>query len=157
MRRFTTFDVASGGSMVSACLAAALISGCAYPNQFRDVETSAPHALLTADDGDHWRDSGPSVFAIDSKPTSFWRTTERFRLPPGLTTLRVVADREPYDFAPLTFDAIAGRHYHLQYRGTRSLVALIDVTDHTKEAMIAASARDVEPSIEVSRKKGEQE
>jgi hypothetical protein len=141
--------------MLSACLVAAAVSGCANPNHFRNVETGAPHALLTADAGDHWGDRGPTVFAIDSKPTSFWRTKERFRLPPGPTTLKVIADREPYEFAPLSFDAIAGRHYHLRYGDTRSSVALYDVTDPSSSTLIKTSAREIESSIKASPQRGE--
>jgi hypothetical protein len=140
--------------MFSACLVAAAISGCAYPNQFFNVETSTPHALLTTAAGDHWRDREPTVFAVNSKPTSFWRTTERFLIPPGPTTVNVIADREPYGFAPLKFDAIAGRHYHLRYGDARSFVALYDVTDQGTSTLIKTSAREVESS-EASTKRSE--
>lgn len=154
MRSLATFDVASFGSMISACLVAAAISGCTYPNQFRNVETSAPHALLTAGAGDHWRDRGPTVFAINSQPASFWRSAESFRIPPGTTTLDVIADREPYAFAPLNFDAIAGRHYLLRYGDTRSFVALYDVTDRGKSTLIKSGAMEVKSSSEASTQRG---
>jgi hypothetical protein len=156
MRSLSSNDLASCGSMLSACLVAAAVSGCAYPNQFRNVETGAPHALLTADAGDHRRDSGPTVFAIDSQPTSFWRSKERFRLPPGPTTLKVVADRQPYEFAPFSFDAIAGRHYHLRYGNARSSVALYDVTDLSSSILIQTSAREVQSSSGAPTQKGEE-
>lgn len=156
MRSLITFDVALCRSTVSSCLVAAAISGCAYPNQFRNVATSAHHALLTADAGDRWSDRGPTVFAINSQPTSFWRTTERFHIPPGPTTLSVIADREPYEFAPLDFDATAGRHYHLRYGGARSSVVLYDVTAHSTSILIKTSARDVDSSREASTKIADQ-
>jgi hypothetical protein len=151
----SSYDLASCGSMVSACLVAAVVSGCAYPNQFRNAEAKAPHALLTADAGDHWRDRGPTVVAISSQPTSFWRSKERFRIPPGPTTLKVIADREPYDFAPLRFDAIVGRHYHIRYGDARSSVALYDVTDHSSSSLLKTSAREVQSSSGASTQRGE--
>ena len=134
--------------MLSVCLVAAAVAGCAYPNQFRNAETGAPHAMLTADAGDHWRDRGPTVFAIDSQPTSFWRGKDYFRLPPGPTTLKVIADQEPCEFAPLSFNAIAGRHYHLRYGDARSSVALYDVTELSSSILIKTSAREV-PSTQI--------
>jgi len=101
-----------------------------------------PHAVLTADSGEHWRDSGPGIFTINSQRTSFWRSKERFRIPPGVTSLRVIADREPYGYAPFEFTAREGRHYHIRYVDDRARVALLDMSDSRAPVIIESSVRD---------------
>jgi hypothetical protein len=61
----------------------AFASGCAYPNQFHNVRTESPHAVLVG--------KRVTLFHINEQPTSFWRTRERFRVPPGTTTVRVIS------------------------------------------------------------------
>lgn len=130
----TAFHVAFGISLY-------LISGCSYPNQFVNVEKNKPHAVLTADKGEGWRDSGPGVFNINNQPTSFWRMKEYFRIPTGRTNLDVIAAKEPYDFNPITFNAHEGRHYHLRYSDNRSSVTLYDITDASRPTFVTKSPR----------------
>jgi hypothetical protein len=127
--------------ILASCLASITILGCVYDNQFSDAEAEKPHALVTADPRQYWGDRGPIVFAINSQPTSFWRSKEQYRISTGATTLQVVADREPYDFSPLTFDAMAGRHYHLRYGHSRAFVTLYDITDVNSPVLIQTSAQ----------------
>ena len=128
---------------IMLCIGVAFLSGCSYTNQFRDTPISKPHALLTADPADHWRDRGPTVSHINSQPTSFWRFSEGFVIPASDITLRVIADRPPYDFAPVRFTAAAGHHYHLRYEDSRSFVALHDIAvGGTGSTLITRTARE---------------
>jgi hypothetical protein len=132
---------------------------CAFHGEHRDAQPSSHHALLTADKGVSWNDRGPTVFAINSQPTSFGRIGEKFRIPPGDTALTVIADREPYGFEPIRFKAIQGRHYHLRYGERRHSVLLYDITNGEKEALVWESSRDsILPSAEsIGKTQGEQD
>ena len=125
-----------------------LITACSFRGEFHEPALSSPHALLTADNGLSWRDRGPTVFAINSQPTSFWRRSEKCRIPPGKTVLTIIADQEPYGFSPLRFSARQGKHYHLRYGEYRRFVALYEITNAKKPTLIAKSPRD--------KKQGEQ-
>lgn len=141
MRKVSSGDRTTQALMMSVCFAVVTVSSCAKQNQFSNVDANTPHALVTADARLYWGDRGPIVFAINSQPTSFWRSKEQYRISTGATTLQVVADREPYDFYPLTFDAMAGRHYHLRYGLSRASVNLYDITDVNSPVLIQTSAR----------------
>lgn len=131
-------------SMLIACMTLLGVS-CTFNGEHRDSQPGNHHALLTADKGVSWRDRGPTVFAINSHPTSFGRVSEKFRVPPGDTVLTVIADREPYGFEPLRFKAFQGRHYHLRYGERRHSVLLYDVTNAEKEVLVSESSRDTMP------------
>ena len=143
--------------MLIACITLLGVS-CAFHGEHRDAQPSSHHALLTADKGVSWRDRGPTVFAINSQPTSFWRVGEKFRVPPGDTVLTVIADREPYGFEPLRFKAIQGRHYHLRYGEGRRSVVLFEITNVEKMTIIAQTSREGSSPISEPRGKtqGEQ-
>ena len=88
-------------------LALLLLAGCAYPNQFRNVDADAPHAVLVGD--------GVTVMHINRQPTSFWRVRETFRIPPGRTTLRAVAGHwDIHSYTGLVFTAEVGQRYSLR-------------------------------------------
>jgi len=91
---------------LSSLALALLLSGCAYPNQFRNVRTDSAHSILVGD--------GVTVMHINDQPTSFWRCRERFRVPPGATTLRVVAGHWDIQTYALPFTAEAGHTYSLR-------------------------------------------
>jgi hypothetical protein len=85
----------------------ALVGGCAYPNQFRNVRTDFPHAVLAGD--------GVKLTHINGQPTSFWRTRERFRVSPGSTTVRVISGyRGDVQYPPVRFTTEAGHSYSVQ-------------------------------------------
>ena len=85
---------------------ATMLTGCAYPNQFRNVRADAPHAVLVGD--------GVTVMHINGQPTSFWRCRERFRVPPGATTLRAVAGHWEIQTHAFPFTAEVGQTYSLR-------------------------------------------
>lgn len=118
---------------------------CTFRGEYSDPPPSSTHALLTADKGGSWRDRGPTVWAINSHPTTFWRIGEHFRVPEGDTVLTVIADQEPYGFSPLRFTALRGRHYHLRYGEQRRSVLLYDVTNGKKVMLVSESPREETP------------
>src|SRR5678815_5506566 len=93
--------------LVAPLMLAALLTSCAYPNQFRNVSADSPHAVLTG--------SGVKVTHLNDQPASFWRCSERFRIPPGPTTLRTVAGHwNVHEYPLLWFSAQSGESYFLQ-------------------------------------------
>jgi hypothetical protein len=86
-----------------------LVAGCSYPNQFRNVSSDTPHAVLV----------GQRVTAshINQQPTSFWRSRESYRIPPGPTTVRPVTGFWDFqDYPVIEFTAIAGHRYTLTHQ-----------------------------------------
>ena len=103
----------------------ALAAGCTYPNQFQNVRTDSPHAVLVGD--------GVKLTHINDQPTSFWRPSERFRISPGLTTVRVIAGyRGDVHYPLIRFTAEAGHSYSAQrqHRDGADRVVLQDGGEH---------------------------
>lgn len=116
--------------MALSIVAAPLLAGCAYPNQFHSVRIGSPHAVLVGE--------GVKLTHINGQPTSFWRFRERFCVVPGPTTLKVISGRLGEGEYPLMrFTAEAGQTYSIRRehgsgfdgivlwdRGERSVVEL---------------------------------
>ena len=84
-----------------------LAAGCAYPNQFHNVRIESPHANLVG--------YGVKLTHINDQPTSFWRSSEQFRISPGPNTVRVIAGyRGDVRYPLLGFTAQAGGIYSVQ-------------------------------------------
>ena len=112
---------------------ATLLAGCAFENQFRNVRTGSPHAVLIGD--------GVTLFHINGQPTSFWRCRERFRIPVGPTTVRTVAGYwDVHDYPLLRFTAEAGHTYSVQRQRTDNFDRVV-VRDGASK-LIAASERE---------------
>jgi len=93
-----------------ACLGL-LSAGCRYPDQFRDVAAYFPHAIVV---GNHVK-----VGAINGQPTSFWRCSGQFRVPPGQTTVNPITGVWDFpNYPALEFTAIAGYRYTLTHQVT---------------------------------------
>lgn len=116
--------------------------GCSYTNQFSGTDAIGPHAVLTAEDVTHWRDRGPTITHINEQPTTFWRSSERFTVTLGPTVLRVVADQEPYDYAPIRFTPVAGHHYEVRYLDDRRSVGLFDLPINSAPILLTSSHRE---------------
>ncbi len=101
-------------SWVFAFLGLALfLAGCRFPNQFANTDTHFPHAILV---GRH-----VAVEAINAQPTSFWRCGERFRVPPGTTTVNPITGVCDFrNYPALEFTAIAGYRYTLTHQVTNN-------------------------------------
>ncbi len=121
---------------------------CAFNNQFKERSIGESHAVLTAAPADAVFDRGPTVFSINGQPTSFWHTQENFKIAPGLTTINVIADIEPYDFEPMKFDAQTGHHYHLRYESGRANATLYDITDPSKVRFVIRSRRLITTTVQ---------
>jgi hypothetical protein len=95
-------------------------AGCSYPNQFRNIPTDSPHAVLVGD--------GVTLFYINGQPTSFWRMRERFRIPGGLTTVRVISGYYgDVQYPLIQFTAEASHSYsivHQRIAGSDSVILL---------------------------------
>ena len=128
-------------SPVPAACAALLISACQYDNQFRNAPESSPHAVLTARAEAAFRDRGPLISHIDDRPASFWRVRERFLVSAGIHELSIVADKEPYEFEPVRFHAVAGHRYEVGYDAGRTAVALWDVSTGAGTLVTRAARR----------------
>jgi hypothetical protein len=92
-----------------AGIIAFLGAGCSYPNQFRSLSADLPHAVLVGNQ--------VKAFHINQQPTSFWRTRESFRIPPGPTTVRPVTGHwEIPEYPAVEFTAVAGHRYSLSHK-----------------------------------------
>lgn len=110
-----------------------LLAGCAYPNQLRNTEKALPHASLTG--------QGVALTRINGQPTSFWRTREQFRIPPGPTTLAAVAGHwKILDFEEVRFNAEAGGQYVLSRQSNDGVEALA-LRDQDQRTLARVEAR----------------
>lgn len=116
----------------------------AYPNQFQNVPPSSPHALLTCEDVPNWSDRCPTISHINGQKTSFWRSSERFTIPPEPVELRVIANEPPYDYSPLKFTPLADHHYEIRYLDDRNLVGLFDVSPGSSQEPLVIVPRETD-------------
>ena len=114
----------------------AFVAGCAYPNQFRNVRAESPHAVLVGE--------GVTLFHINGQPTRFWRARERFCVPPGTTTVRVISGyRGEVDYPLLRFTAEAGHRYSVQRQQSAGsdLILLLDGAERVVAQLERETAR----------------
>jgi hypothetical protein len=113
-----------------------LLTGCTYPNQFRNVRTDSPHTVIVGD--------GVTVMHINDQPTSFWRCHERFRVPPGLTVLRFIGPLNHWNtqrYTELSFTAEAGQTYSLRRERAASSDRVI-LRDSGELVVVQAEGQD---------------
>ena len=91
----------------------AAIAGCAQKDEFVQAAPDRPHAFITVAHGELFA-RGPIIASINGQPPSRWRYRDEYRVNPGPTTIRVVADRQPFDYGPLEFTATAGHSYEIR-------------------------------------------
>jgi len=97
-------------SILSLLLAMTALS-CRYPNEFKNAPRNAPHAVLR---GIKYPNAGHAfAFHINTQPTSFWRSSDTFRIPPGTNSVSAAySDRgETIGYRPEQFVAVDGRDY----------------------------------------------
>src|SRR5678816_2652764 len=94
-------------------LLAAFAGGCAQKDEFVQAAPDRPHAVITVAPGELFA-PGPIVASINGQPPSRWRYREEYRINPGQTTIRVVADRQPFEYGPLEFTATRGHSYEIR-------------------------------------------
>jgi len=117
---------------------------CRYPNEFKNTASNAPHALLrgtTYSNGGH-------AFAthVNGQPTSFWRSSDVFRIPPGTNAVRTAfSDRqETLGYKPEEFVAIASGDYVIERKREPAVVSPLTATPHptTPNAWVIYDRRD---------------
>jgi hypothetical protein len=112
---------------------------CRYPNQFDNTPRNAPHALLRG---------GHGVFAIhiNRQPTSFWRTSDDFRIPVGTNEVKAAYSgfTETVSYEPQMFVAAAGSEYALSRKREPDLVSPFSALAHptTSNAWVIHDRRD---------------
>jgi len=92
---------------------AAIAGGCAQKDEFVQVASDRPHAFVTVAPGELFA-RGPIIASINGQPPSRWRYRDEYRIKSGPATIRVVADRQPFDYGPLEFTATAGHSYEIR-------------------------------------------
>jgi hypothetical protein len=95
----------------STLFAALILVSCRYPNEFKNVPANAPHAVLQ---GTKYPNDG-HLFAthVNDQPTSFWRSSDVFRVPVGANTCGAAYSDlgETVGYKTEPFVAAAGREY----------------------------------------------
>lgn len=128
--------------MVMAVALTAL--SCRYPNEFKNSPGDAPHAVLS---GTAYPKAG-TIFAthINGQPTSFWRSSNVFRVPAGTNAVwTAYSDRkETLGYDAAEFVAESGREYVLVRKRESSLASPLTAVPHptTAEAWIIHDQRD---------------
>ena len=128
-------------------LACVAVSGCAYPNQYRDAPKRNPHAILSSVNTEGYFGGDVSPFRINGQPTSFWRWNDTFRLRPGTNEIVAVYGgnaftNPPRQYLPLRLNAHAGHTYTLQH--THSPTDSVFITDSAlpTRPVVARAARE---------------
>jgi hypothetical protein len=117
---------------------------CRYPNEFKNSPANAPHAVLG---GTTYPKAG-KIFAthINGQPTSFWRSSNVFRVPAGTNVvLAAYSDRkETLSYKAAEFVAETGREYVLVRKKEPSLASPLTAVPHptTANAWIIYDQRD---------------
>ncbi len=91
-----------------------LLTGCAYPNQFRNVSQSQPHSVLIGQQ--------VVVHSINGQPTSFWRFRKQYRIPTGGVRVKVFSEQgrlfwwKTIDYPQMEFHSVAGNQYKVTHQ-----------------------------------------
>ena len=117
---------------------------CQGGREFRNEPGGAPHAVLR---GTAYPRAG-SLFAthIDGRPTSFWRSHDVFRIPPGPHVVHAAFSdrRETVSYKAEEFAARAGSEYLMEREREPGAVSPLAVTPHpeTRHSWIIHDRRD---------------
>jgi hypothetical protein len=123
---------------------ALLLLGCRYPNEFNNTQTKAPHAILR---GTKYPNGGHTFATLlNGQPTSFWRSSDVFRIPPGSNNCQIAySDRkESIGFKTAHFIAAAGQQYTIARRREPAVATPFAATPHptTPDSWIIHDWRD---------------
>lgn len=131
-------------SILLSLIVALTAVSCRYPNEFKNAPSGAPHAILrgtTYSNGGH-------AFAthINGQPTSFWRSSDVFRIPAGTNAVHTAySDRqETLGYKPEEFVAIASGDYVIERKREPAAVSPLTATPHpsTRNAWVIHDRRD---------------
>ncbi len=111
-------------------LAALLLGACRYPNEFRNVQANEPHAVLR---GTTYPNAG-GIFAghVNGQPTSFWRSSDVFRIPAGDTRCETAfSDRkETICYQTARFSAVVNRTYVIERKREPGVASPFSTVPH---------------------------
>ena len=129
--------------LLSLFVALAAVS-CRYPNEFKNTPNNAPHALLR---GTAYPNAGHAFAThINGQPTSFWRSGDVFRIPPGTNAVRAAfSDRQvALGYEAQEFVAIAGGDYVIAREREPAVVSPLTAMPHptTRNAWVIHDRRD---------------
>jgi hypothetical protein len=128
----------------SVLVVALTLVSCRYPNEFKNTPANAPHAVLR---GTRYPNGG-HVFAfhINGQPTSFWRSSDTFRIPAGTNTCSTVFSdgRETVGYKTEQIVATAGREYVIARKREPKVASPFTATPHptTANAWLIHDRRD---------------
>src|SRR5678816_3051732 len=130
---------------LSALFVALTLVSCRYPNEFKNAPANAPHAVLR---GTKYP-NGAHVFAthINGQPTSFWRSSDVFRVPAGTNSCQTAYSdgKKTVGYKKTDpFIATAGRDYVIARKREPDSVSPLTATPHptTTNAWIIHDRRD---------------
>ncbi|WP_338285051.1 hypothetical protein [Luteolibacter sp. LG18] len=123
---------------------ALMAASCSYPNQFVNTPQATPHAVVEAEKPVHFFADNLEIIEINGQPTSFWRSSTRFLIPPGRTSLGVILSSRSTraGFRPggsLAFDARVGDHFtlHRDLSGGKDHVSVIRHRNGLRDQTVA--------------------
>jgi hypothetical protein len=118
--------------------------GCRYPNEFKNVNQTVPHGVLR---GTKYPNAG-HIFAthINGQPTSFWRSTDVFRIPAGSNSCEIAfsSRKETIGYAAMSFVTGLGREYEIVRERKTQDESPVSARPHpaTPNAWIVADRRE---------------
>jgi len=131
-------------SILLSLFVALTVVSCRHPNEFKNTPSGAPHALLRGTS----YPSGGHAFAthINGQPTSFWRSSDVFRIPTGTNVVHTAySDRqETLGYKPEAFVAIESDECLIARRREPAVVSPLTATPHptTQNAWVIHDRRD---------------
>ena len=131
-------------SLLPLLLIGTTLASCRYTSEFRNTPKNAPHAVLR---GTSYPESGHAFAThVNGQPTSFWRSGDVFRIPPGETTCRTAFSdaHETVGYRTERFTAVAGREYMVSRKLDPKVESPLDAVPHptTTNAWIIYDRRD---------------
>ncbi|MCX6930737.1 MAG: hypothetical protein NT154_47175 [Verrucomicrobia bacterium] len=131
-------------SIILSLFVALTAVSCRHPNEFKNTPRPEPHALLR---GTSYPNGGHAFAThINGQPTSFWRSSDVFRIPTGTNTVRTAhSDRkETLGYKPAVFVAIESGEYVIERTRDPAAVSPLTATPHpaTPNAWVIHDQRD---------------
>jgi hypothetical protein len=131
-------------SLLLSLVVALTAVSCRYPNEFKNTPSNAQHALLR---GTTYPNAGHAFAThINGQPTSFWRSSDFFRISPGTNAVRAAySDRRmTLGYQITEFVAIGGADYVIAREQDPALPSPFSAVRHpsTPNAWIIHDRRD---------------
>lgn len=123
---------------------ALILASCRDQNEFKNTPTDTPHAVLRGTE----YPAGGHVFVthINKQPTTFWRSSDVFRIPAGTTTCQTAFSngKETIGYRPEKFVATAGCDYVLSRQRQPDVASPFTATPYptTPKAWVIHDRRD---------------